>query len=213
MQKKSKKISIILNLILGLLFGNLAYAQATQSWQILVPIQLQKEEAVKVVLNDLRNLGQQVGIDFKVTDDLEAIKSPAIIVGGSSLNKAAAELENNSVISFQVVDDEQGYEIITNKNENGKVMIISGGSVIGNVYGLYWLWDRMRVYKTIPDINVIRIPALKTRMSLAWGRRPFGGGSKETMQQALRQSINWVSGAPILDLIPWNSEQIGRAHV
>jgi len=43
-------------------------------------------------------------------------------------------------------------------------------------------------------------------MSLAWGRRPFGGGSEETMQQALRQSINWVSGAPILDLVPWNSE-------
>jgi len=198
MKSKTKKISqsIVLSLILGLLVGNLAYAQTTQNWQIIVPTQLQKEEAIKVVLNDLKTFGQEIGIEFNVTDDLEAIKSPAIIVGGSSLNKAAAELEKNSVISLQVVDDEQGYEIITNKNEN----------VIGNVYGLYWLWDRMRVYKTIPDINVIRIPALKTRMSLAWGRRPFGGGSKETMQQALRQSINWVSGAPILDLIPWNSE-------
>ena len=207
---KSKKNSfsqlVVLIFVLGLALISSVIAQKSQNWQLIVPAQLQQEEAVKVALNDLKAFGQEIGIKFNVTEDHEAINGSAIIVGSPTLNKATAELQNNSVISLQGVDDEQGYEIITSKTTDGKVLIIAGNSVIGNVYGLYWLWDRMRVYKTIPDINIIRIPALKTRMSLAWGRSPFGGGSKETMQQALRQSINWVSGAPILDLVPWNSE-------
>ena len=199
-------ISATLACVLWVSFFTSAIAQTTQSWQIIIPTKLQQEEAVKVVLSDLQTLGQELNIEINVTDDHVAINNHAIIVGNPSINKITKELQKKSTISLKGVDNEQGYEIITSKTENGKVMVVAGSSMIGNVYGLYWLWDRMRVYKTIPDINVIRIPALKTRMSLAWGRRPFGGGSKETMQQALRQSVNWVSGAPILDLVPWDSE-------
>lgn len=206
MKNKIKHVSIVFVLVFGIILNIHTFAQTSQSWQIIIPTQLQKEEAVKVVLNDLQSLGKELNIEFNVKDDREFIKSSAILVGDASLNKVTAKLANNSVIILHGVNDKQGYEIITQKTNNGKIMIIVGSSVIGNVYGLYWLWDRMRVYKTIPDINVIRIPALKTRMSLAWGRNPFGGGSKERMQQALRQSINWVSGQAILDLVPWNSE-------
>ena len=210
MKSKIKEISqlLVLTLVFGFTILGTMFSQSTQNWQLVVPMQLQKEEAIKVVINDLKTFGQEIGIKFNVTDDRATIKSPAIIVGGSFLNKVTSELQNNSVISTQGVDDEQGYEIITSKTKNSKVMVVAGGSMIGNVYGLYWLWDRMRVYKTIPDINVIRIPTLKTRLSLAWGRltRQFDGSSKETMKLALRQSVNWVSGTPILNLVPWDSE-------
>jgi hypothetical protein len=203
---KNVSLSLYLALIFVLNFFNLTFAQAPQNWQLIIPTQLQQEESIKIVLNDLQNAGREIGVEFNVTNYQEHIIGSAIIVGNSIVNRKTAELQNRSTISLQGIEDEQGYEIVTKKSGNDKLMIIAGNSVIGNVYGLYWVWDRMRVYKNIPDINVIRIPALKTRMSLAWGRRPFGGGSKETMHQALRQSINWVSGAPILDLVPWDSE-------
>ena len=85
-------------------------------------------------------------------------------------------------------------------------MVVSGGSILGDVYGIYWIRDRMLVCKELPDINITRIPALRIRMSLSWGRSAHGGGSKEDMRRALRLSINWVAGPPVLDLVPWDSE-------
>ena len=196
----------VLAIVFASLFVNSTVAQTNQNWQIIVPVALQQEESIKVVIEDLQSYGKDIGITFHVNDDTGSIKSSAIIVGDAATNKKTNQFLRKNEISLEGVDDPQGYEIISIKSKKDKVILISGGSVIGNVYGLYWMWDRMRVYKEIPDINVIRTPALQTRMSLAWGRRAFGGGSEETMQQALRQSINWVSGAPIIDLVPWNSE-------
>ncbi len=203
---KSYPLLFVLIFILELLFIKAVLSQTPGNWNLMVPPQLQQEEAVRVVLNDLKTYGKKIGITFQVTEDEGVLKGPVVIVGNPSINQATAKLLNNDQISLKGVDDEQGYEIVTKQIDGKKVLIIAGQSVIGNVYGLYWLWDRMRVYKKIPDINTIRIPALKARMSAAWGRYPSGGGSKETMQQALRQSINWVSGPAIIDLVPWDSE-------
>jgi hypothetical protein len=139
-------------------------------------------------------------------DDGDNISGSAIIVGDATRNKKTKELINEKAVSLSPLDDNQGYEIVTRSVKGNKIMVVAGGSVIGDVYGLYWIWDRIRVYKSLPDINVKRTPALKKRLSLAWGRRASGGGSKEAMRHALRLSVNWVSGAPVLDLVPWNSE-------
>jgi hypothetical protein len=208
MRKKTKSLILISVLILasGLIINNPVQSQIVESWQIVIPKSLQNEEATRVVIEDLKNTAENLEIGLTITDDQAKISQSLIVVGNSSVNMHTRKLQQDGKISLKGVNDDQGYEIITTASGSGKIMVIAGETVIGNVYGLYWLWDRMRVYKTIPDINTIRIPALKTRMSLAWGRHPFGGGSKETMQQALRQSINWVSGAPILDLVPWESD-------
>jgi len=198
--------SIIIFFVSGLLYTNVLLAQTYQDWQLIIPERLQQQEAVRVALDDLKSFGKQVGIAFLVSDDQQSIKSNVIIVGAPAVNRITEELQNKSIISLQGVEDEQGYEIVTKKSEHGKIMVIAGGSAIGSVYGMYWLWDRMRVYRTIPEINTVRIPALETRLSLAWGRRASGGGSIKTMQQALRESINWIAGPALLDLIPWNSE-------
>ena len=70
----------------------------------------------------------------------------------------------------------------------------------------HWLWDRIRVNKMLPDINVVKEPALEQRISPGWGRRGADGNTKEEMRNALRYSINWVSGPPVLDLVPWKTE-------
>lgn len=206
MKKRQNLQTVICTVILCCIISGIVFAQSPKNWHLVIPKDYIKEEAVKVVLNDLESYAKEIGIEFRVTDDNGKVDNYAIIVGGPNDNKTTAALQSNSTISLKGIEDDEGYEIITKNYDNHKIIIIAGNTVISNVYGLYWLWDRMRIYKYIPDINIVRIPALKTRMSLAWGRRPFGGGSKETMQQALRQSINWVSGIPILDLVPWNSE-------
>ena len=135
MKIKTKYLSlaVILNCILVLDFFNPVFGQTPQDWRLMVPAQLQQEEAVKIALDDLKTFAKDLGIIFNVTDDQESIKSPAIIVGDSSLNKATAGLLNHSEISLQGVNDEQGYEIITSKTKDGKIIVISGSSVIGNV--------------------------------------------------------------------------------
>ena len=193
-------------LLIVFMFVTISSAQNPAEWQLVIPHDLQQEEAVQVALDDLRSYGEEIGFRFTLVDDTAPVHFPALLIGDIHSNRIIRDLQAGGVVQLRGVADEQGYEIITGKTEGGRFLIISGGGIIGNVYGLYWLWDRMRVTRTIPDINVIRVPALKTRMSLAWGRRPFGGGSEETMQQALRLSINWVSGLPILDLVPWHSE-------
>lgn len=202
----SKNLIILLLTLFGGTYNFSLLAQQNQNWKIVVPEDLQQEEPIKIVLNDLQAYGKEIGINLEVSAKLGANNESTIVVGTPSSNKILNKVIAKQKIELNPIADEQGYEIISKDSKKGKLLVVSGGSTIGSVYGLYWIWDRMRVYKKIPEINVVRTPALKTRMSLAWGSRAFGGGSEESMQQALRQSINWVSGAPILDLIPWDAE-------
>ncbi|TFG94778.1 MAG: hypothetical protein E4H13_14355, partial [Calditrichales bacterium] len=198
--------SICIRRVLLVLFGLTVSALAGADWQISVNKEMQKDEAVRLALQDLKTTAAGYGIDFEITDDQQPVKDQAILVGGPDRNRQVANLADRQAYHVEVPADTQGYQIRTIIDSGKKVMLVSGGSVIGDVYGLYWIWDRIRVNKTLPEINVTRIPALKTRMSLAWGRSPFGGGSEADMHQALRYSGNWVSGKAILDLVPWNSE-------
>ncbi len=86
------------------------------------------------------------------------------------------------------------------------VMALAGGSVIGDVYAIYWVWDRIRVQGGLSRIQARRRPALEIRLSPAWGRRGSDGSSPEEMRNALRYGLNWVSGSAVLDLAPWSSE-------
>ncbi len=96
------------------------------------------------------------------------------------------------------VQDEQGYEIVTVDTERGKRMFVSGGSILGDVYGLYWVWDRLRVHKEIPTLNVKRIPHLKIRIS--------GGLTEEALRNNLRYSVTWASDGNTLNFVPWDVE-------
>jgi len=113
MQFRLKSLSFFAITIVVLAIGNSTSAQPTQNWQIIVPDQLQNEEAVKVALNDLQTSGNEIGIHFQITDDKKALDGPAIIVGDASTNKTMANISKKYNIDFKGVADPQGYEIIT----------------------------------------------------------------------------------------------------
>ncbi len=197
---------IIAFISLGLLFPWAPNAAQGQ-WQLVLSADLQQDKAIQVAVADLKETGQEFGITFTIaSDESAALQGDTILVGGTSRNQLVKQLTSTNKLKLQTVENPQGYEIVTQNIDGHTVMAVSGGSVLGDVYGLYWLWDRIRVYKELPEINTLRIPRLETRINLAWGRGSWGGGSEEQMNNALRYSINWVAGPPVLDLVPWDSE-------
>jgi len=190
--------------LLCLIFVSLLHS--AESWTIVCSKAMQQDEAVRVAIHDLQETGAALGFAFTLVDDARMPSSQTLLVGDAQRNRVTAKYTAQGRLTLQGVKCEQGYEIVSQKINGQRVMVIAGGSLIGDVYGLYWLWDRLRVCKTLPDLQIIREPDLPIRLSLAWGRRGSGGESKAEMQNALRYSINWVSGPAVLDLVPWESE-------
>lgn len=184
-----------------------AAAMSETAWQIVLSPAQQADEAMRVVLEDLKEAGASLGVSFSVvSDDATDLLGNLLVAGSAARNRETARLLSEGVMTLEEVSEPEGYAIRTVGNDKTKIMVVAGGSIIGDVYGLYWLWDRMRVEKRIPDLETVRIPAMKIRLGAAWGRHGFGGSSKEQMRLALRNSFNWVSGPSILDLVPWDAE-------
>jgi hypothetical protein len=190
-----KAICIPLSLAIG------AFAQAGNTkWEIVLNQSLAEDEAIKVVLADLENIGRQCDYRFDYAQRQNVTPANVVLLGNAAGIALAIEQMNQGKIKLPAMANPEGYEIFTTGREGGKSIIVSGGSAIGAVYGLCWVWDRMRVYKTIPDINVKREPDLKIRKTRSQVT------SKEDLKRALRFGVNVVFGENPLNLIPWNSE-------
>jgi hypothetical protein len=177
---------------------------ASQNWNIILHPSLQNDEAIKVVLDDMNKTGDGCDIHFTIVNTNHIPKGNTILVdvpGGSELIRKLTEKLHTGKFPAQ-----KGFRIATEIRKDGQIMLVSGGDVLGAVYGLYWIWDRMRVFRTIPEINIIKEQKLKERVSLSWGRTGADGNTKEEIRNALRNGINWISGPAVLDLIPWDSE-------
>ena len=183
-----------------------ASAESDERWQVVMGSTVSRDEAVKVALDDLQEAGTAHGLAFEIADDAQAPSRNAILVGDASRNGAVARLIAGGVLTVAGMDDEQGYEIVSRDVDGRRIVVVAGGSAAGDVYGLYWVWDRLRVFRKIPEINTRRVPAMPIRLAAAWGRGGSGGRSREEMRRCLRYSINWVAGPPVLDLVPWDSE-------
>ena len=189
---------ILLLLFLLTLTGPLL-SQQNQKWNIIINQSLQKDEAIKVALKDLKETGLQYGLKFTIQNDNKKLSQNSMLVGAPDRNAQTSVLVKKGEIQLQGVSDSQGYEIITNVIGGNKVIVVSGGSILGDVYGLYWIWDRLRVMKELPDINVKRVPQLKIRFT--------GGETKDAIRNALRYGATWVSGGHSVNhLIPWDVE-------
>lgn len=175
---------------------------APETWTVLLPPSHRGDEALRLAIEDLQSVGASLGIAVDLGEGTERPGGNLILVGSPETNPFIEEAESPLV----GVADPEGYEIRTLHHGEHRTLLVNGGSINGDVYGLYWIWDRIRVFKRIPDIDVLREPAMKIRMEAAWGRSGQGGASKERMRDALRQSVNWVAGPALLDLVPWNSE-------
>jgi len=197
-------LTVVAGFVLCMAFS--AGAWAAETWTVVVGEALAEDEAIQVALDDLIETGAVHGIDFAVTDDAALPGGNVLVVGNSSRNAQLARLVSEEAFDLDAPGDDQGYTICTTARGGRRIVAVAGGSAIGDVYGLYWVWDRIRVHKRLPDIDVTRVPTLKVRMGAAWGRRGFNGNSKEQMRRALRHSSNWVAGPAVLDLVPWEAE-------
>ena len=181
-------------------------AAGTETWQIVLGAEHRADEAVRVAVEDLTVYGGKCGVAFEAVSDEAPCAGHLLVVGTAARNRRAAALAAAGIETPQPPENPEGFSIRTVTADGRRVMMVAGGSVPGDVYGLYWVWDRMRVAHAMPDITAARAPAVPVRLGGAWGRGGGAGSSPERMRLALRYSYNWVPGTPILDLVPWDSE-------
>jgi hypothetical protein len=160
---------------------------------------LNQDEAIKIAISELKDTGKEYGLSFSILDDHTAISENTILVGDQRRNELTAALIKKGIFKPSVVNDEQGYEIISKNWKNKRIVLVAGGSLIGDVYGLYWILDRILINKSLPEINVRRIPELKIRSAII-------NLTKDNMRKALRTGINWIGGGRLNDLVPWGVE-------
>lgn len=187
---------IIVLALCGLVYN----ADARADWTVVLPEALAEDEAVTVVLADLKDAAQARGIAIEPAGEPGRATGNVIFVGSPERNASVRRMQARGALALSGVTKPDGYEIVTMPGDGGRTMVVAGGSVLGDVYGLYWLWDRLRVQGGIPDINVRHEPSLDTRFTRIVVR------SEEDIRRALRYRLNMVFGETPLRLVPWDAE-------
>ena len=176
-------------------------AAAEETWAVVVPEDLAGDEAIKVAVNDLVDAVSARGISMRVVDEGVPPDLPAVIIGGPGRNADARRLNEDTPLPLSGVANPEGYEIITLTGRGPTRIVVAGGdSPLALPYGIYWLWDRLRVQGTMPVVNVKHEPAIEQRYTRIEVRE------EEDIRRALRHRLNMVFGAGPLGLVPWRSE-------
>ena len=189
--------ALVTSWLLGLLV-QVDPSNAMESWKILSGRELAKEAAIIAAAKDLQSVGESLGVEFQLITETPTSLNQTIVVGNAERNPVTAELARAGKIRPDEVHHPQGFRIQTVPTDEGRFLVVSGGSVLGDVYGLYWIWDRIQVHKRIPDLDLTRTPALPIRLA--------GGDSPAAIRNALRHTATWVTAGNILDLVPWEVE-------
>jgi len=196
---KSIMTKSIITIIASLISAMQLFAVETQKWHIVLDKPLASDEAIQVAIDDLNKAGEVFGMQFIKTTNTKEKYSYSIIVGSPERNELTKSMVEKKTLTLQGLSSEQGYEIVTKSIEGGKIIVVSGGSILGEVYGLYWIYDRLKVTGNVPDINTIRKPELKIRFT--------SGNTKAQMKRALRYGATWVWGSHTVNhLVPWDAE-------
>ncbi len=148
---------------------------------------------------DLNTIAESCGVQFSIPQAQTTLSGQVVVISRTN-GKKAAELLLPHKDKWLPVRHPEGYKIMTVGQEPNKTLLISGGSPLGVAYGLYWLYDRMRVSKTLPNLTVDREPSLALRMTRNMVT------SKDDLHRALRLGLNTVFGENPLNLIPWDCE-------
>jgi hypothetical protein len=161
---------------------------AAAEWTVVIPESYLQEEAISVALEDLRKTGQAMGLVFTVTREDTDTHGDLLLVGDAGQ------------LRLPEPGHPEGYAVKTVSEDGRRIMAVAGGSILGHAYGLYWIRDRIRVFRKLPDINTVRKPALERRYTRVQVR------NKEDIRNALRHGLNLVYGEDPLRLIPWNAD-------
>ena len=122
-----------------LLFFSNVYSSQLDKWHIVLSAELATDEAINVAINDLNLAGASIGIEFIKSIQVKNKFSQAILVGSPERNEITRSFLQKNKINLSVIDNEQGFEIITQTQQGNKIIIVSGGSILGDVYGLFWI--------------------------------------------------------------------------
>ncbi|MFV2068079.1 MAG: hypothetical protein ACC645_13985 [Pirellulales bacterium] len=174
-----------------------AGSPAMATWSIHLPQAARDDAAIQAAVEDLKGICGRHRIALTTTTAASP-QGNAIVVGDATRNPVTEALVSQGKLDLRGVDVSDGFEIRALSAGDGTTLVVAGGSLIGDAYGLYWLWDRVQVHETMPRLNVRRQPALKVRHA--------SGENAEQIRNALRYTFNWVSGQDILTLVPWDSE-------
>lgn len=192
---------ILLTLTLQAIVG------AEETWKVVTGKIHEGDLAVHVALSDLREIGATFDLVFEGVPDTKGIpEGNCILLGSAANNKATQMLAEGGLQLPQAPENPEGYAIHTVERHDARLLIVAGASVAADVYGLYWILDRLRVNHFIPHINTRREPIVSVRAGLPRGRFTPKEHSEALMRTALRYTFNWFSGSNALDLIPWPAE-------
>lgn len=186
-----------LTVVLVCLFQSSSNAHG-ETWHIVLGNPGASDLAIRYAIEDLNAAGKPLGIDFVSVQKSEADGVNTIAVGDEHRNPLTSAWRRQGVVSLEGVANPQGFEIRPVRISGARAMVVAGGSVEGDVYGLYWLWDRLRVFKSVPELEVKREPALVVRSGNAT--------TLKALRTALRYTANWVMSIDGNGLIPWDEE-------
>jgi len=171
--------------------------RADEAWTIVTGPAHAGDAAVLAAIEDLQHEGRRFGMAFAHAESAPATRGPILVVGAPDRNPLTATLVREHEIDLKPIDHPQAFALRTLEPGGGRVLLVVGGSLVGDVYGMYWVWDRLRVHRRIPELNVLRTPALPYRLT--------GVRGTEQIRNALRYTATWVTGADIQSLDPWDT--------
>ncbi len=166
-------------------------------WMVVISEESLDDEAVRVCLEDLMQAGEDRGLSITITQEEEP-RLNMIVVGDVSRSRLAGELQKRGIVKTVGVENPEGYEIITEEEDGRMIVAVAGGSLMGDVYGLYRIWDRLRVTGRIPAIDLREEPDLEIRYTRIRVK------TEEDIRRALRYRLNMVYGENPLNLISWD---------
>ncbi|MGQ9619888.1 MAG: alpha-glucuronidase family glycosyl hydrolase [Bacteroidales bacterium] len=120
------------------------------------------QNAKKEMINGLSGL-----LDGNITELTSAkkINSPVILAGKPSDSKIIASLFPGK--DFNTIDDE-GFIIKTVRYRKNKIIVISGNSDNGILYGSFYFLRLLQTHTNISNLNVIETPKVKIRILNHW---------------------------------------------
>ena len=171
-----------------------------ESWHVILGETPQPESGLALAVADLQAAMEKVKETVVVHHDARDPGGNLIVVGSPSRNALTASLVTDGAVSLEEIQNPEGFEIRPTKLPGRRTLVISGGGSAGEVYGVYWLWDRVRVAHAVPELDVLRQPAFYVRSG--------GGTSIEDMNSSIRYTANWVSYPNSNALVPWEVEPL-----
>ncbi len=181
------------------------FAQEPSQWK-LIPGQGNRDDAaLRLAIADVVSAAAQAGITVTESDGARPASVNRILVGDAARNALVAAMVRDGIVELKSAAHPQGFEMRTVRDSAGNTtIVVAGGAVVGDVYGVYWLWDRIRVFKAMPELNLVRTPAL--------GIRAGGGLRESSLKQALRYTVNWAVGVDGNALVSWDSDPLRSAN-